>query len=170
MEVITKSTKPTFVISAETATLISAFSRMKVGEVMTHEAMREIIKGGNHRTLIPTVKLALQRDLNMVIASVAGVGYKVLSADEVLAKGDDYRSRVRQANRRRVNELKTIDLSELLQPQQTRYHFEVSHTSMMHFLHSKGQQSHMLEASAQVMPKPAETLTIEQYKKLFSIQ
>lgn len=161
--------KPSFVLSAESVTLIRIISAGTVGDTFTHADLRAHLHGSDHRHLMPTIRSRLRQESGMVIGSIHGVGYKILSCVEILDKGEDFRSRIRKANKRRVGELKTIQPEALPdEGVKGRYFQEVAHTAMMHAIHEKGHQKRMSDAARTMQPAPGVALSLPQLQQLFA--
>lgn len=161
--------RPSFMLSVESATLIEKMKDGKPGDVFPYQKLIEWIGGSPPRPLMPTVREHLRKEHGVILGCVHGIGYKVLSAMEVLDKGDDYRKRLRNANHRRVNELKTVDPAALPDEQaQGKYYQEVSHTALIHAVMDRSQQKRLEEHARTVRPAPGATMTLTDLKRLFA--
>lgn len=159
--------RPTFECSAEVAELVKLFTSRNEGDTIEHGELAKTA-GRYHQPLMPSVRKSLISE-GIVIGSVRGIGYKILSGVETLDKGHDYRRRIRKANAKRVNELRTIDPQKLPdETEQGRYHQEVAHTAMMHHIHAKECQTRLSSASSVIKPSPGQTLTLSQLRNIFA--
>lgn len=162
------SKKPSFEVSTESATLIHMISSGSIGDKFTHDELSAAI-ASDHRPYMSTVRARLVEDHAISIGSIHKEGYVILSAVEILDRGDDIRNRIRRANKKRVKELRVIEPSNLPDDtQKGRYFQEVAHTAMMHAIHEQGTQKRIAEASAAIKPTPGVALTLQQISAMFT--
>lgn len=160
---------PSFTLSVESQTLLKFLSALPVGSCISHEEMSNQIGGTDHRNTISTVRKRLADDFNIVLGSIHGQGYQILSAVKVLDKGDDFRARQLRANKNRVRELRTIEPESLpSDTEKSRYFQEVAHTSMIHAIHAKSQQKAINDGASKIKPRPGDTLTLSQLQSMFA--
>lgn len=161
--------KPSFTLSVESQTLLKFLSIQPVGTNISHQEMSDQIGGMDHRATIGTIRKRLADDHGIVLGSIHGQGYQILSAVKVLDKGDDFRARQLRANKTRVRELRTIEPNDLpSDDEKSRYFQEVAHTSMIHAIHAKSQQKAINDGASKIKPRPGDTLTLSQLQSMFA--
>lgn len=104
-------------LSATATVLVSELSRLQRGSVATYEEnftawLGKPVKGSHDIPCIDTVKRILMRDYAIVLDSVHGVGYRLLTHNEVVAS-EAQTNRARHAARRRKKELGAVEFSQL---------------------------------------------------------
>lgn len=102
--------------SADTAVMILELSKLTRGTVIPYEKFSEWLGRPVKRSIdLPTINTVIQRlkkDYGLVLDSIKGEGYRILSHEEVV-KDESRTQRIRRMAKKRRQELVTVELSEL---------------------------------------------------------
>ncbi len=119
----TTNEREMFKASVEAQMLAEAFAETEVDEVLTYEEMSTLIGRDVReiRHVIETARRRLLRENGAVFASVRNVGVKRLSPDETVDESESVAKRSRNANRKALRLLGTIEYEKLTGDKRNEY-------------------------------------------------
>jgi len=122
-------TKQRYTLSADASLLISSISRKDRGDDITWEWISSTVGWDVQKksSVMATVKNRLTRDYNYVLGSMRGVGYKILTHEEVVngEMPNDRENRSKSAKRSK-RKAGTVDLSQLTETQKIQCLAEIT--------------------------------------------
>jgi len=123
METDTTTERPMFRASVEAQMLAESLAEAAIEQVITYEEMTILI-GKDVRLVrhtIATARRRLMREKGMVFASVVGVGVKRLSPDDTVGEAESITKRSRNANRKAMQTLDTVEYADLTGDKRNEY-------------------------------------------------